>query len=38
MQVPAQTVDLPGPFADQILTMIDQQPHLATVIVEAGRR
>ena len=38
VEVPAQTVDLPGPFADQVLTVIDQQPHLATVIVEAGRR
>ena len=38
VQMPAQPVDLPGPFADQVLTVIDQQPHLAGLIVEAGRR
>jgi hypothetical protein len=36
--MPAQTVDLPGPFSDHVFTIIDQQTHLASLVVEAGSR
>jgi hypothetical protein len=38
VQVPAKTADHPGSFADQVLTMVDQQPHFTLGPVQLGNR
>jgi hypothetical protein len=36
VQVPAQPVDGPGAFGDQVVAVVDQQPHLSGWSLKLG--